>query len=109
VAKVVSVEELRRSPMSVLFQGRDDIPLSVFVTEFPNGRGPDLHQHPYAELFLVEQGTAHFTIGDEELEVESGHFAIAPANTPHGFKNRRDEQLRVVSIQPSPEVVQTDL
>jgi hypothetical protein len=47
VVTVIPLEELRRSAMSVLFEGGDDAPISFFVTEFPRGRGPDLHMHPY--------------------------------------------------------------
>jgi quercetin dioxygenase-like cupin family protein len=34
---------------------------------------------------------------------------VVPAETPHGFKNRHDGTLRVVSVHPSPAVQQTDL
>ena len=48
MATVTPIEELRRSPTAALFQGRDDIPISIFVTEYQRGHGPDLHTHPYA-------------------------------------------------------------
>lgn len=41
--------------------------------------------------------------------VEAGHVAVVPAETPHAFANRDDGTLRVVSVHPSPEVVQIDL
>lgn len=108
---VQPLEELRRSETAVLFQGAaaGDVPVSMFVTEYPRGRGPDLHLHPYPEVFLVEEGTATFTAGDEQRAVAAGHFVVVPAQTPHGFKNHGEERLRVVSVHPSPEVVQTDL
>jgi quercetin dioxygenase-like cupin family protein len=81
----------------------------MFITQHARGQGPDLHLHPYPEAFIVQAGTAVFTAGDEELTVEAGNIVVVPAETVHGFKNRADEQLRVVSVHPSPEVVQTDL
>ena len=64
MATVIPIESLRRSPSAVLFEGGDDVALSVFVTEFERGQGPSLHVHPYPELFLVETGTGAFTVGD---------------------------------------------
>ena len=43
------------------------------------------------------------------LTVTAGHIVVAPARTPHGFKNPGDDTLRVVSVHPSPMVQQTDL
>jgi mannose-6-phosphate isomerase-like protein (cupin superfamily) len=81
----------------------------MFITEYPHGRGPDLHLHPYPEVFVVETGTARFTVGEEQVEVAAGHVVVVPAQTPHGFKCAGDDTLRVVSVHPSPAVQQTDL
>ena len=109
MATVTPIEELRRSPRAALFEGGDDIPVSIFVTQYERGRGPDLHVHPYAEAFVVQSGTATFTAGDEQLTVEAGNIVVVPAETPHGFKCAGDDTLRVVSVHPSPTVQQTDL
>jgi quercetin dioxygenase-like cupin family protein len=110
MATVIPIEELRRSPTAALFEGRDEIPVSVFVTAYPQrGKGPDLHLHPYPEVFVVETGTAVFTAGDEQITVEAGNVVIVPKETPHGFKCDGDDTLRVVSVHPSPTVVQTNL
>jgi mannose-6-phosphate isomerase-like protein (cupin superfamily) len=79
------------------------------VTEYPRGRGPDLHLHPYPEVFVVQTGTATFTAGDEELTVDAGHIVVVPAEMPHMFKGAGVDTLRVVSVHPSPTVQQTDL
>ena len=39
------------------------------------GVGPRLHQHPYAETFIIRRGWATFTIGSEELQ---GHAGAGP-------------------------------
>jgi quercetin dioxygenase-like cupin family protein len=109
MATVIPIDDVRRSPTSALFQGRDEIPVSVFVLEYQRGQGPDLHFHPYPEAFVVQTGTAVFTAGDEELTVTGGHIVVVPAETPHGFKGAGDDTLRVVSVHPSPTVQQTNL
>ena len=104
---VIPIEELRRTPTAALFEGGDEAAISIFVTEFE--RGPALHLHPYPEVFVVQSGTAAFTVGDEELTVTGGHFVVAPAQTPHRFIGTGDDTLRVIGIHPSGAVRQTDL
>ena len=108
---VLHLDHIRRSPTAALFEGHrhGGVDVSIFVTAYPNGHGPDLHLHPYPEVFVVQDGTATFTVGDEEIAVEKGHIVVVPPETPHGFKNRADETLRVVSVHPNGEVLQTDL
>ena len=109
MATVTPIEELRLSPTAALFEGGDTVPVSIFVTRYERGQGPDLHVHPYPEVFVVEDGVATFTVGDEEIDVPAGHIVTVPARTPHGFKGAGDDELRVVSVHPSATVQQTDL
>ena len=109
MATVIPIEELRRSPQSALFQGRDEAPISIFINEFERGNGPRLHLHPYPETFVVQAGSARFTAGDDDIEVGAGHLVVVPAETPHRFEGTSDEKVRTVSVHPSPTVVQTDL
>ena len=39
MATVIPIEELRRSPRAALFEGRDDVPISIFVTNYGRGQG----------------------------------------------------------------------
>jgi quercetin dioxygenase-like cupin family protein len=109
MARVIPIEDLRRSATAALFEGRDEAPISIFVTEYQRGQGPPLHLHPYPEVFVVQTGTAEFTVGEDKLTVSAGHIVVVPAQTPHGFKGAGDDTLRVVSVHPSGEVQQTDL
>jgi quercetin dioxygenase-like cupin family protein len=109
MARVIPIEDLRRSATAALFEGRGDAPVSIFVTEYDRGHGPPLHLHPYPEVFVVQTGTAEFTVGEDKLSVSGGHIVVVPAETPHGFKGAGDDKLRVVSVHPSGEVLQTDL
>jgi quercetin dioxygenase-like cupin family protein len=49
------------------------------------GVGPRLHQHPYAETFLIRRGSATFSIGSDLLVGHAGQILVVPANTPHKF------------------------
>jgi mannose-6-phosphate isomerase-like protein (cupin superfamily) len=109
MATIIPFEELQFSPTARLFQGQDEVDVSIFVTRYDRGKGVQLHMHPYPEVFVVHAGTARFTVGDEELTVEAGHFVIAPAETPHRFEGAGDDALQVVSVHPSGTVQQTDL
>jgi len=106
---IVAIEELRRSPRAALFEGGDQADVSIFVTTYAHGEGPDQHLHPYPEVFVVETGTATFRVDGEEYEVGAGHIVVVPPETPHGFKNRAEETLHVLGIHPSAGVIQTDL
>jgi len=109
---VVAVETLRRSEVSALFEGAEHgggVEISVFLTTWPSGRGPRLHQHPYPEVFLIQEGEALFSIDGEELMVAADHVVVVPADTPHRFENPFEAPLRLLSIQPSQRVQQTDL
>jgi mannose-6-phosphate isomerase-like protein (cupin superfamily) len=108
---VVAVEQLRRSEISALFEGgaHGGVAISIFVTTWPAGGGPRLHKHPYAEVFLIDEGRAAFVVDREQLTVVAGHIVVVPADTPHRFENAGRSPLRVLSIQPSPNVIQTDL
>lgn len=108
-ATVTAIDDLRRSAPAALFEGREQIGVSVFVTAYDRGQGPDLHLHPYPEVFVVEEGTAVFTVGEGEVTVEGGNIVVVPEQTQHGFKCAGDDKLRVVSVHPNPVVEQTNL
>jgi mannose-6-phosphate isomerase-like protein (cupin superfamily) len=75
-----------------------DVPFSVILVHSQPGVGPKLHRHPYAEVFIVESGTATFRIGDEAVIVEGGHVVVSPPGEAHGFTNTGTGELRVTAI-----------
>lgn len=104
---IISSEELHRNRNANLFQGGEhgDVPISFFLVATAPGRGPSLHSHPYEEVFVMHHGQATFTVGDSILEVRGGEIVVAPANTPHKFKNSGDEPLQMINIHPSKQVI----
>jgi len=73
----------------------------LFVDAEP-GRGPALHRHPYAEIFIVQAGEVTFTIEGEQYEAAAGDILIAHANEAHAFVNSRTGPLRQIDIHLSP-------
>ncbi|CAA9454356.1 MAG: hypothetical protein AVDCRST_MAG58-1293 [uncultured Rubrobacteraceae bacterium] len=75
--------------------------VSFIVVDAPPGGGPKLHRHPYEEVFVVQEGSATFTSGDETTEVEGGQVVVVPAGVPHKFVNSGTGRLRQVDIHAS--------
>jgi quercetin dioxygenase-like cupin family protein len=112
MASVQPLDTFRSNESAWRFEGRHHAggaALSFFLTTFAPGDGPRMHLHPYAEVFLVEDGEATFTVDGSEIVVAGGSVVVVPGETPHTFVNSGSGTLRVVSMQPSPEVVQTVL
>ena len=73
----------------------------VFLSETPPGRGPELHTHPYAEVFVVQGGDLTFTVGDATIEATGGQIVVAPAGAPHRFVNSGTGRARHIDIHTS--------
>jgi mannose-6-phosphate isomerase-like protein (cupin superfamily) len=73
-------------------------PVCIILFDGPPGSGPKLHRHPYAEVFIVQEGQATFTVGEHTIEVTGGQIVVAPAGVPHKFVNSAAEPLRQIDI-----------
>jgi mannose-6-phosphate isomerase-like protein (cupin superfamily) len=77
--------------------------MSVITNDMEPGAGPALHKHPYEEVFVIVEGEATFTLGDETLVVRGGDApVVASPDTPHAFKNTGTGRLVTVDIHASP-------
>lgn len=81
----------------------------LFYTTDKVGEGPRLHVHPYDEIFIVRQGRAMFTIGNQRIAAEAGDVLMGPANVPHKFHNLGPGILETTDIHLAPEWVQSNL
>jgi quercetin dioxygenase-like cupin family protein len=103
--KVVRTESLPDSGNSYRFEGADHgAPVSFFLLHTRPGEGPGLHHHPYAETFIVQEGQATFTVGEQTIEARAGDIVVAPADVPHAFVNSGSGVLRSVNIHPVSEM-----
>ncbi len=101
-ARVVDLGDPARGDDFGEIQGRHlDANVSIIVVDAPPGGGPKLHRHPYEEAFVVQEGTATFTAGDEKIEVTGGHVVVVPAGVPHKFVNTGVGRLRQVDVHAS--------
>ena len=73
----------------------------IFFSRAEVGEGPRLHQHPYAETFIVRAGCGLYTIGDREIEARAGQILVCPPDTPHKFKNLGPGRLETIDIHAS--------
>ena len=71
------------------------------VVDAPPGGGPKLHRHPYEEVFLVQEGSATFTAGEQTVEVKVGQVVVVPAGVAHKFVNTGAGRLRQVDVHAS--------
>ena len=101
---ILNKDELPRYGDTHEFEGYQygDTKISFILVDVPPGNGPRLHKHPYEEVFIIQEGTATFTIGSTTLEAKAGQIAIVPAGVPHKFINTGDGPLRQIDIHQNP-------
>jgi mannose-6-phosphate isomerase-like protein (cupin superfamily) len=75
-----------------------DTEVSFIWVDLPPGDAIKLHKHPYKEIFIIQEGTACYTVGSETLEAHAGQIIIVPADVPHKFRNSGEQQLRQIDI-----------
>lgn len=101
-ARVIDLSDPARGDDPNEFQGYHlGANVSLIVVDVPPGGGPRLHRHPYEEVFVVQEGTATFTAGDEKMEANGGQVVVVPAGVPHKFVNSGTGRLRQVDIHAS--------
>ena len=82
-----------------------DTDVSFIWVDMPPGGSVRLHKHPYKEIFIIQEGTATFTVDSTTLEAHAGQIIIVPAETPHRFTNASDGQLKQVDIHLNKEFI----
>jgi quercetin dioxygenase-like cupin family protein len=102
-ARVLNRTDLPHGALSYEFEGRvlGDVGASVIVVDAPPGGGPRLHKHPYPEIFVMLEGQAMFTAGEDVIAASGGQIVVVPAGMPHKFVNSGTGPLRQVDIHPS--------
>jgi mannose-6-phosphate isomerase-like protein (cupin superfamily) len=102
VTRILDLADPARGEDAYEFQGFHlDAGVSFIVVDAPPGSDPKLHRHPYEEVFVIQEGTATFTAGDELIEASSGQVVVLPAGVPHKFVNSGAGRLRQIDIHAS--------
>jgi quercetin dioxygenase-like cupin family protein len=71
---------------------------AIYRSEIVPGSGPEPHTHPYAEIFVIEQGEGRYQVGSTFIDAEGGDIVIVPPDSPHAFVNTGAGILRHVAI-----------
>ncbi|CAN5853826.1 cupin domain-containing protein [soil metagenome] len=58
------------------------------------------HSVDREEIFVVLDGTAHATLGDQRLDLTAGDTLIVPANTPFSLSNQGTEPCTAIAMLP---------
>jgi len=72
--------------------------VSFFLGKLDPGKGPGLHQHPYAETCIVFSGQAAMVIDGEEAIANAGDIVVIAPATPHRFAAIGNAPLNMVGI-----------
>lgn len=101
-ARIVDVSDPGYGDDTNEVQGHNhNVAVSIIVVDAPPGGGPKLHKHPYEEVFVIQEGTATFTAGEETIKAKAGKVVIVPSGIPHKFVNTGEGRLRQVDIHAS--------
>jgi quercetin dioxygenase-like cupin family protein len=76
--------------------------VTLLFVEAEPGRGPALHRHPYAEVIIVQEGRADFTLDGKRHEARPGDIVLVLSNQAHSFTNSGSGPLRQIDIHLSP-------
>jgi mannose-6-phosphate isomerase-like protein (cupin superfamily) len=98
--RVLSRDDLPYDGNTYEFEGiqHQDTNVSFIWVDMPPGGTIRLHQHPYEEIFIIQEGVATFTVGSGTLEARAGQIILVPAEVPHKFMNLSDNQLKQIDI-----------
>ena len=100
---IIDRDELPHGGTAHAFEGYryGDADVSFFLTDGPPGSGPKLHKHPYAEVFVIQEGDVTFTVGEEVIEAAGGQIVVVPPGVPHKFVNSGTGRARHIDIHAS--------
>ncbi len=99
----ISFSSLQQTGFSFEFEGYkyDNTDITFIIVNAAPGTGPRLHQHPYKEILIIQEGEVEITINDEKIKAQGEQIFIIPANTPHKFVNIGNTLLKQVDIHLS--------
>ena len=98
------------APRTIKFEGGPHGPaLSFFAVVMAPDKHVALHVHPYTETWFVQEGSVRFTAGSQTIEAGPGDIMVVEPETPHGFRNVGDGDLKMMCMHDSPQIIQTFL
>ncbi len=103
MAEIIDRDQLKVVGTSREFEGYEhgDVDLCFILVDSAPGSGPRLHRHPYAEVFVVQEGRATFTVEGKTLEAVAGQIVVVQPGEAHTFVNSGDGPLKQIDIHAS--------
>jgi mannose-6-phosphate isomerase-like protein (cupin superfamily) len=106
MADVIKMAELPASDGACRFEGGPyGADLSFFLIESEPGQGPELHSHPYGEVFVVRGGHVRFSVDGKAIDAEAGDIVVARAESEHRFVNSGPGRLDMINIHASGDMI----
>ncbi|HUZ03006.1 MAG TPA: cupin domain-containing protein [Thermomicrobiaceae bacterium] len=107
MAEVIERARLRAVGTSREFEGYEhgDVGVTFILVNGAPGSGPRLHRHPYAEVFVIQEGQATFTVDGRTLEATAGQVVVVQPGEAHRFVNSGSGPLRQIDIHASPRFI----
>jgi quercetin dioxygenase-like cupin family protein len=89
-----------------VFHGHEhgNVPISMFLVHNRPGDGPELHRHPYAEIFVLQADQARFELDGTELTARTGDVVLRPGGAAHRFTNAGRGELSMTCIHTAAEM-----
>lgn len=78
--------------------------VSFIWVDMPSGDAVRLHRHAYQEIFIIQEGSATFTVDGAVIEGTEDDIILVPAGVPHGFVNSGAGRLKQIDIHVSPTI-----
>lgn len=103
MARVIEHDQLRVVGTSHEFEGFEhgDVGICFILVNGKPGTGPRLHRHPYAEVFVIQEGEATFTVDGKTLAASAGQVVVVQPGEAHTFVNTGDGPLKQIDIHAS--------
>jgi quercetin dioxygenase-like cupin family protein len=103
---LTSADDLATGGTAELFRGSEfGADVSFFLNHARAGHTTASHRHPYAEVFVVLDGAAEFTVAGATHGAHGGQVVVVPAGATHAFTNTGERMLEMTSIHPAAEMV----
>lgn len=79
-----------------------DNQLSIFEYRGYEKSGPPLHLHfSQDEIFQITEGSYHFIVGEEQMQLNVGDAIFLPRNIPHTWLQLTDKGRLTYLVQPA--------
>jgi mannose-6-phosphate isomerase-like protein (cupin superfamily) len=81
----------------------------LFFSSDELGDGPPLHFHPYDEIFIIQEGTALFTVDGQMIEAKAGRLSLPQQRRITSVENTGPGRLATTDIHCNERFISTNV